>query len=237
LDRKLPLCGIHESKVHGVLARFDYVCGVKADDSRGTIIRGGQKIMKHEVSPTHLEIIRNIELKNQQLIFPENAVMWMSGLLGSGEEKAVYVVRDRQSKIFALELINEKHYLNGRLIDGEYFGAVQAKGIRGVRLNPESVIGLEFTGLVKIREFIYGYEWGGFNAYKNKFINSIVAKRLKTKLKEDFDRYYNNYKDVHDRNVMFELCPPSQKGVKVFMKDISGVRRRFSIRLRGIDLR
>jgi len=62
LERKLPLCGIHQSKIQGVAAQFDSVGG--SDDLNGVIVRGGTKIMKHEISPTHLEIIRNLELHN-----------------------------------------------------------------------------------------------------------------------------------------------------------------------------
>ena len=226
LCRKAALCDI------SLLDSFSFpVCF----DDNGGLIGRGSKIMKHDISPKHLEIISELEFNNKKLSFSDER--WLSGFLGYGEEKAVYVVCDHHAHIFALELIDEKHYLNGRLVDGEYYATVSAKKLRGVRFNPESLIGLQFTGLVKVREFIYGYEWGRFTAYKNPILNSMAVMYLKANLQEEFNGYLSRFKDVHERNVMFELCPRKQKGAPLLMKDIEGNTKRFSVRLRGIDLR
>ena len=236
-NKKLPLCGIHWLQSPCAHARFDSFPSANYSDFPNGIIRGGDKIMKHEVTPQHIEMIKNITFSDGKLHFPENSSLWMSGFLGHGEEKAVYVVRDRQSRIFALEIIDEKHYLNGRLVDGEYFATIYNANLRGIRFNPESVIGLEFTGLVKMREFIYGYEWSGYGLHKNAFLNSLIVQYLRTFLRSDFERYYENYKDVHERNVMFELCHRKTKGVPLTITAITGRKHKFSVRLRGIDLR
>ena len=226
ISRKTALCGISLLDSFSFPVRFD---------NDGGIVSRGSKIMKHDITSKHLEIISELEFCNKKLNFSDDR--WLSGFLGYGEEKAVYVVRDQHALIFALELIDEKHYLNGRLVDGEYFASVSAKKLRGVRFNPESLIGLQFTGLVKVREFIYGYEWGRFTAYKNPILNNMAIMYLKANLQDEFNEYLSRFKDVHERNVMFEFCPRKQKGIPLLMKDIEGHKKTFSVKLRGIDLR
>jgi hypothetical protein len=62
---------------------------------------------------------------------------WAVLFLGAGEEKAVYCLRDPQDRVVAVEVIDERGYLNGRLLDGWYAApsAVpgSGRGQRGIR--------------------------------------------------------------------------------------------------------
>lgn len=196
------------------------------------------KIKKEEFSTVHKECIAQLEYKEKRLYFPD--YRYKSILLGAGEEKAVYCVRDQNGRVFALELIDEKHYLDGRLIDGEYYYTTTASRLMGHKFNEESIIGLQFTGLVKAREYIRGYEWGNFQYDKNKcrkYKDKILTMYLQEKYRNQFLAFAAHYKDVHDRNVMFELAPPKEIGYHVKIVNEQNKKEKVSVRLRGIDLR
>lgn len=78
----------------------------------GGEIMNATKISAEEFSEKHREIIRKAEFDNKQLILSDRR--WRSTLLGAGEEKAVYAVCDEENRVFALELLDERYYLNGR---------------------------------------------------------------------------------------------------------------------------
>lgn len=195
-------------------------------------------ILACEFTSYHRYCIENISYQNKQLFFPDNR--WKSCLLGAGEEKAVFAVCDQDCNIFALELIDEKHYLNGRLIEGTYFLSTSVSQIRGIKFNPEAIIGLEFTGLVKARDFIRGYEWGRFQ-FSEKILHHIcdilLTFYLQTSLYSDYNKFKTYYKDVHERNVMFELTNKKHKGIPMRIKNQNNQFEQVHIRLRGIDLR
>lgn len=194
------------------------------------------KIDENEFTPTHREILLTMRFENQTLIF-ENR-QWKSILLGAGEEKAVYAVCDENNKVFALELIDERYYLNGRLIQGSYFGNLTCSGIKGKCFNEDSFVGLCFTGLVKPREFIYGFEWGRFHKNMKKVESGKwFTMWLWQVFHDEFLEFQERYKDVHDRNVMFEILPKGMGKCSASIFDINGKHQRISILLRGIDLR
>lgn len=195
------------------------------------------KLKKSDYSDRHIECIRNMRYENKRLIF-DNA-NWKSILLGAGEEKAVYAVCDENKKVFALELIDERYYLNGRLIEGEYFGNITCKGVKGQRFNPDSLIGLCFTGLVRPREFVYGFEWGMFrrNHNSSSVFDGIITEYLHMLFHSEFEYFSEHFKDVHDRNVMFEILPRGMGKVNISFIGADNVLRRISVNIRGIDLR
>jgi len=195
------------------------------------------KIEKTDFTNYHHEIIEKITFINGNIEFVD--ISWKALFLGAGEEKAVYCVCDHNLKIFALELIDEKHYLNGRLADGVYFFSKRVNSLSGKKLNSDSLIGLTFTGLVKAREFIYGYEWGRFyyNPNKKSILDLLITSILQLTLYSNFKEYADRYSDVHERNVMFEIKDRGTKGVFVIAKDYQGDKKIFRVVIRPIDVR
>jgi hypothetical protein len=196
-----------------------------------------EKIKRSEFTPYHHEIIGSLQYEDKKLIFQDKT--WSSILLGAGEEKAVYCICDHNNKVFALEIIDEKHYLNGRLINGEYYFEKRLGSLVDVKFNPYSLIGLTFTGLIKAREYIYGYEWGRFQfRYDRKSkIDGLITFILQSKLIDQFRFYEQRYKDVHDRNVMFELRDKNEKGKVSFYIDSSNKLKLGKVAIRAIDVR
>lgn len=200
-------------------------------------IRIVEKIKAEDFTPYHHKIIDGLQYKDKKLYFQDKA--WSSMLLGAGEEKAVYCICDHNNKVFALELIDEKHYLEGRLINGEYFFQKRISALVNVRFNPEALIGLNFIGLVKVREFIYGYEWTRFQLCydKKSKIDILISSILKKRFINEFRYYEQNYKDVHDRNVMFEIKHRDEKGSFVLYIDSSRKLKLGKVSIRAIDIR
>lgn len=204
----------------------------------GEEIKEVSKITRENFTKGHIECISNIQLMDKLLYFENKK--WKSVLLGAGEEKAVYCVCDEDNQVFALELIDEKHYLNGRLIDGEYFCSVRANNLIGKKLNPDCLIGLNFTGLIKAREFIYGYEWDQFRfspIISHKILDLFLTEYLKSSFAEKFRYFSLYYKDVHDRNIMFEINKPDRKKTNLVIKNYNDQKEKVSIQLRAIDVR
>lgn len=82
-------------------------------------IRIIEKVKTEDFTQYHHDLIETMEYKDKNFYFVDKG--WASILLGAGEEKTVYCVCDHNNKVFALELIDEKHYLQGRLMNGQYF--------------------------------------------------------------------------------------------------------------------
>jgi hypothetical protein len=164
---------------------------------------------------------------------------WRCGYLGKGEEKAAFCVCDHRRRIFVLELIDELTYLNGRFVGGAYFLQRRVRGLTGVDFDGGSLIGLRFTGLVKVREFVDGYEWSRFQwrADRRGWLDVALTAWLRLFLSGRFEHYRQRYGDVHDRNVLFEIRPWRERGVPVPARDPAGRIRLVRVVLQPVDVR
>ena len=138
----------------------------------------------------------------------------------------------------AVECIDERTYKNGRAVEADYFFEHDAAGLDGVRWSPLAIGGLRFTGLIKVREFIYGYVWCRFpfDPRRPSWSDHLLTAYLQESLRPTFQRYVQRYGDVHERNVLFELRPWPARGWPVLTRDWSGTARASTIRLRAIDV-
>jgi hypothetical protein len=200
-------------------------------------IRTVRKLKLGEWEPAHLQAIAQCAYEDKCLILPNNE--WASLFLGAGEEKAVFCLCDAQQRVFALEVIDERTYLNGRFVAGIYYGETRVPTLTNVPFNVKSQFGLKFTGKVLAREFVYGYEWSRFqfDAWRESWLDSLLTGWLQAALGSQFGFYKAHFKDVHDRNIMFEIRPSSAKGVPILMKDWTGKIRLARIGLQPIDVR
>lgn len=165
---------------------------------------------------------------------------WRANYLGRGEEKAVFCVCDHNRRVFAIELIDERSYARGRFVTGAYFLERRIPGLAGIPFNPAaSEFGLRLTGLVKIREFAYGYEWSRFRWRPDRrgLLDHVITTVLRLLLSGKFRDYQLRYRDVHERNVLFEVRPWRSRGVPMLMRDAAGKLRLVRVRLAPIDLR
>lgn len=196
-----------------------------------------EKITAEEFTDSHKDLISSMHWQQGNLSFKHKE--WKSLFLGAGEEKAVCCVRDHNGRVFALELIDNRTYREGRLIGGEYFFDINAGGLQNVALTPGSAIGLRFSGLVKVREFIYGYEVDRFrfDAAKAGVIDHALTSYLSTCLSGKRSALQQHHRDTHDRNFVFELRSPRDRGWPVMCKDWDGKIKVFKVGLQGIDLR
>lgn len=202
----------------------------------GNDIRTVEKIQPDQFSSDHKEIVRGVTHNNGQLRFADDR--WVSEFLGAGEEKAVFCVCDHNDRVFALELIDERTYLNGRFVGGKYFCDTTAPALRKAQPNGKSLIRLMFTGKVKAREYVDGYEWARFQYDREKktWVDGWLTSWLRLFLGAQFEHYRARYKDVHERNVMFEIREEG-KGVPVIAKDWIGKVRMLKVGLQPIDVR
>jgi hypothetical protein len=101
------------------------------------------------------------------------------------------------------------------------------------------MFGLMFSGKVRVREFVHGYEWARFqfDPRKQSWVDSLLTGWLRSLLGQQFNMYRRHYKDVHDRNVMFELRAPGDRGVPVVVRDWNGKLRLVKVGLQPIDVR
>lgn len=138
-----------------------------------------------------------------------------------------------------LELIDERYYLNGRLIGGDYFGEVRCTKIKGLCLNKDALVGLQFTGLVKVRELVRGFEWNGFqwDACRKTIFDCIGTAYLQACFQQEYREFRAHYGDAHDRNILFEVLPFGIGKVSLYRKNCAGSWEWVSVRLRGVDLR
>ena len=123
-------------------------------------VRLVQKIRKEEVTGEHHRVLAEARLEDRRLVLPVRS--WTASCLGWGQEKVVFCVSDDQQRVCAVECIDERTYKNGRAVEADYFFVHDAAGLDGVRWSPLAIGGLRFTGLIKVREFIYGYVWCRF---------------------------------------------------------------------------
>jgi hypothetical protein len=164
---------------------------------------------------------------------------WHVALLGRGEEKAAFCLCDHDGRVFVLEVIDERSYLNGRFVTGTYFGTRRLPGLTGVALNPDSPFGLRFTGLVKVREYAHGYEWGRFQWRPDRrtWVDRPLTAILHVLLHSRYEAFRRRYSDVHERNVVLEIRPWPEPGLPMLARDWSGRIRLVKISLQPIDLR
>jgi hypothetical protein len=195
------------------------------------------KIQESDFTVAHHENLSELKYQQQTLHFPDSR--WRALYLGAGEEKAVFCVCDHERRVFTVELIDERHYLNGRFVGGKYFFNKRIGSLTNVKANPDSEFGLTFTGLIKVREFAHGYEWARFqfNPRKKSWLDSVLTGFLQSALAAQFSTYQAHYKDVHARNVLFEIRDFRQSGVPVILRDWTGKIRVARIGLQPIDVR
>jgi hypothetical protein len=195
------------------------------------------KIKADDFTPLHREILGQIRYEENKLVLPNEK--WRSIFLGAGEEKAVYCICDQNNRVFALEVLDEKTYLNGRFVGGEYFFDMTLPGLRNVKADSASLVGLTFTGKVKIREFVYGYVWERFqfSPQKTSVLDSFLTSYLQTVFSSKFNEYRSHYKDVHERNLMFEIRDIGAKGTPAIAKDWMGKVKIVKVGLQPIDVR
>ncbi len=195
------------------------------------------KIERKSFTSLHHEILDSLTYAGGKLIFTDDR--WKSAYLGAGEEKAVYCVCDHEQQVFALEIINENTYLNGRLIDGDYFFEKRIRGLTNIEPNPEALFRYVFTGLVKVREYVYGYTWDHFqfDARGKSKLDPIMTSILQGFFGAEVSQYRTHYKDVHDRNVMFEIRPTSERGWPIVYRDCTGKPGFGKVGIRAIDVR
>ena len=199
---------------------------------------GIKKITKEQFSNAHREVILKINFANGNLVLPEK--QWKAFYLGSGEEKCVYGIVDKDDRIFALELIDENHYLNGRFVGGEYFFQARVPGIVNQKFDQNAIIGLKLTGLMKAREYVYGFEWTRFKFDMRKdtiILDSLLTLLLKFYFFKEFKDIEERYKDVHERNIMFELRDFSKKGFPMVTVDLRGKLKLVKVGIQPIDVR
>ena len=203
----------------------------------GDTIREADKITRGDFTRRHREIMEQARLIDRNINFCDE--QWSSTLLGAGEEKAVFCVCDPNSKVFAVEAIDERTYLNGRFVGGEYFFDVFAPGFAQASLSPGSLAGLTFSGKLKIREFVYGYEWSRFQFDPRGpgVLDAFLTAWLQTSLGSRFEDYRQHYKDVHERNVLFEIRERGQRGVLAIAKDWNRRVRVVKVGLQPVDVR
>ena len=102
-----------------------------------------------------------------------------------------------------------------------------------------ALIGVSFTGLAKIREYVYGYEWARFqfSPERKLRLDHLLTTMLRSALSPQFTGYRQRYRDVHDRNVMFEIRDWSKQGVPAIAQDWSGKVSLVKTGLQPIDVR
>ena len=190
-----------------------------------------------EISGYHQEVISGIGYSDRTLLIPDKR--WRSLFLGAGEEKAVFCVCDQENCVFALEVIDERTYLNGRLIDGRYFFQSQAPKLTNQKLYKGALAGLQFSGLVKVREFVHGYEWNRFQFKEQRPgpLDPLLTVFLRSAFSRKFEYYAQHYKDVHYGNVMFELREFKEQGIPMFIRTLRGNHQLVKVGLRAIDVR
>ncbi|MEU7819499.1 hypothetical protein [Catellatospora sp. NPDC049133] len=189
------------------------------------------------LAASHTEQIRQAVYDGRLLRFPDPA--WRCAYLGAGEEKACFGVRDGDGRMFVLEVIDERTYLNGRFVGGVYFGDHRVPGLAGVPKSARATVGLRFTGLVKARQWVHGHEWARFpwRPDRRSRLDGLLTGYLRLVLGGRYERYRRRYSDVHERNVMFEVRPARAGGVPVLVRDLSGRVRLVRVGLQPIDLR
>lgn len=211
------------------------------------------KIKAEEFTSAHWHSIESAYFNSEgHLVF--NNPNWQSLWLGAGEEKAVYLVTDENQKAFALELLDRATYLEGKLMEGDYFGDVTLSNVNGYKPNPGSLVGHVFGGRGRVREFIYGETLAGplilprhQDAYRMPFPLAWLAwlsrKLSRTMVESRYRALREQYSDAHEANVVIELLPlknPEMKNhywLPLLWSDHDGYPHFYYFRLTPIDVR
>lgn len=211
------------------------------------------KIKGEEFTPQHWHAIESAHFDSEgHLLF--NNPEWHSVWLGAGEEKAVYLITDENYKAFALELLDRATYLEGKLMEGEYFGDVNLPEVKGYKPNPGSLVGHVFGGRGRVREFIYGETLAGplilpghKDAYKMPlplvWLTWLSRKLSRSKVEARYKVLRQQYSDAHEANVVIELLPlknPEMKShywLPLLWSDHDGYPHWRFFRLTPIDVR
>jgi hypothetical protein len=203
----------------------------------GQHIRHVEKIRPQDFTLLHHDILSQMRYEADTLLFPDDR--WQARYLGRGEEKAVFCVCDHEQRVFAVELIDERHYLNGRFATGQYFFNLRIPALTGIRAQPDAEFGLMFTGLVKVREFVHGHVWAQFrfDPHKKTFFDGLLTAVLQSLYQAQFQEYRSRYKDVHEWNVAFEIRPRHQSGFPLVIKTETGQLTLVKVSLQPIDVR
>jgi len=125
------------------------------------------------------------------------------------------------------------------LLTAFYFFETVAAGLRDVKLYPQSLIGLTFTGRVKAREYVHGYEWARFHYRPDRehVLDGILTSILQAGMQSHFTEIQRQYHDVHDRNVLFEIRDDHEKGLRIPIRDWEGHFKFVRVGLQAIDVR
>ena len=174
------------------------------------------------LTAAHAAQIRQAVYDGRLLRFPDPA--WRCAYLGAGEEKACFGVRDADGRMFVLEVIDERTYLNGRFVGGAYFGDQRVPGLAGVPKSARATVGLRFTGRSR--------PGSGCTATSGRVSRGgRTGAAASTRCSPDtcgwssaaaYDRYRRQYSDVHERNVMFEVRPARAGECRCSRRDLSG---------------
>lgn len=215
--------------------------------------RAVRKLTVAEWSEHHSQVLQEAQLTNaKHLQFPETG--WSSLWLGAGEEKAVFLVIDPQDRAFALEVIDERRFMGGKLVEGTYFAEFTIPGIAEFEVSPGRPFSQIYTGKVKAREFIVGDVWADWGrcwferlpAWKAFLmflplsifsgIGILLAGPKRNYLQKQWD-------DAHDANLAIEMLPlsnPERKDhypLPLLYVDYGGKCHLCWIRLTPIDVR
>ena len=173
------------------------------------------KLGLSEFDHDHREAIANLKMSaSRELLF--DVPGWRSTWIGAGEEKAVFLVVDPQGRAFAIELLAKGTYLQGHLAEGHYFAEIYVPGLSNFRWNTHSFFDHVFSGIVKVREFVYGDTLAGPGLRVAPVKRASIPARLLHKMARNWvtwvvtPRYYRlrkRYRDAHEANVMIELLP------------------------------
>ena len=112
-------------------------------------------------------------------------------------------------------------------------------GLTGVDLERSAMIGLRFTGLLKVRGFVDGYEWARFQWRRDRrgWPDAPLTGYLRLRLGGRYEHYRRHYGDVHERNVLFEVRHRRERGIRVLARDRSGRIRLVRVGLQPVDVR
>ncbi|HEX2910040.1 MAG TPA: hypothetical protein VH186_04485 [Chloroflexia bacterium] len=218
--------------------------------ANGEIIKA-TKICPAEFDEYHRQVLMKARFASTyELIFDEPG--WRSVWIGAGEEKVVFLAIDPQGKAMALELLAKGTYLDGHLVDGDYYAEIFAPGLANKRWDTRSLFGHIFSGRVKVREFIYGDTLAGPGLHTTclnqpnfavRLIGCLSRKWARFNVYPLFKKVQRVYRDAHEANVMIELLPldnPELKSHHLFpvpwLEEDGHLRLRY-YRLTPIDVR
>ena len=198
-----------------------------------------RKLLLEEFCEHHRNVLLGMKVCGEGLHFPNTD--WRVRFLGMGEEKAVYCVCDSDNRVFALEVLRVAGYRNGRLADTEYYEQqMYIPQLRELERGTDSIFQDGFSGNLKVREFVHGYEWAKFHLRVDKptfGVDTFLTTVLQAIWSNRFQQFATTFGDVHDANVMFELRNWRMTGFPIPAFDAAGKFHIFRVGLRPIDVR